>query len=61
LRKELALFIGRSYQSLINSEGFLGLDKLRNGINSRTIIFPRQKALEKLKAAGLLVDEGVAF
>ena len=55
-RKELALLIGRSPQSLMNSESFLGLDKIRVRINSRMIVFPRQQALAKLKAAGLLPD-----
>ena len=55
-RKELAFLIGRSYASLVNSESFLGLDRIRARVNARTIIFSRQEAIEILKAAGLLPD-----
>jgi hypothetical protein len=56
-RKEIAILIGRSYDSVARSEKYLGLTAIR--VNSRVILFARQRTIEKLKQQGLLNDNEI--
>jgi hypothetical protein len=56
-RKEIAHLVGLSYHRVAQNKESLELAAIRVRLNARVIIFPREHALEKLRAARLLPDE----